>query len=217
MNIDIKNGLAEIDYKVNRKSFNKVITLQSLMEAMTCDKGLSTPLLPFGCRKYIKQDNKHILYLEIPPATRRVVYKTSGSGKMIFEGIIPMPWGLLKMTINEGQSGALNFTDGFIWALSRPLISEDDLLYHYPVPNIHSDDRICWGSSFSNNGSSRISNIAEAGKAIDIFFSSDFNTDIHPRINIYPRFEDLCRKIKDTNKFPIDVLSGMGTVKSIMK
>jgi hypothetical protein len=52
--------------------------------------------------------------------------------------------------------------------------------------------------------------IHEAGKVIDMFFSSDFNTDITPRFNMYRRYEDLLRDLHEKQKFDYTILSSTG-------
>jgi hypothetical protein len=62
-----------------------------------------------------------------------------------------------------------------------------------------------------------IDKLAHAGKFVDSFINSKFNTDLHPRINKFERFEDLVRTIKDKDTFPSDVLVRNGSVNKIMK
>ena len=212
-----KDGLAEIEYSKGKRNFNKFVTIQSLIESLVSEQGLSTPLLPFGTRKYVKNESIHTIYMEIPEMKRHITYKNS-DGKIIFQGSVPMPWGIFKMEFKEkiGSAGfTFNKNSSAIWALERPLVNSEDNLYFYPLPNVFSHSHICWGSTFSS-GDLNFENLSMAGRVMDAFFSSNFNTDISPRMNKYNRYEDLLRGIKDEAKFPKDVLASLGKVNIIL-
>lgn len=205
MRIDIKNGLADVTYRKGRRKYNKTVTLEALVNSMITDQSINTPLLPFGTRKYGRKGQNHILYIEIPATKRRVNY-LNGSGKVIFNDIVPLPWGLMKLEFSETSNGKYRLGDTHIWALKRPLASENDDLYFYPVPNIFGGCNICWGSTFSGASATTFDSLSEVGRIIDMFFSSNYNTDIHPRINKHARYEDLLRDIQDKPTFDYDAL-----------
>ena len=210
-----KDGLVEINYTKGKRNFEKIATIQSFVESLISEQGLTTPLLPFGCRKYVRSGNQHIIYMEIPEMRRNIKYKNR-DGKIIFEGIVPMPWGLMKLVFNEIPGGGYVFTkESNIWALERPLVGANDNLYFYPLPNIFERGAICWGSTF-NEDDLKFEELSTAGRILDSYFSSNFNTDVAPRMNKYSRYEDLLRGIKDEAKFPKDVLALLGKVNGVL-
>lgn len=217
MNIEIKNGLAEVSYKKSSKNHSKVITISSLVEALNANQGISTPVLPFGCRSYIRKGNSHRFLIELSPMRRFIRY-INKSGKTIFEDSVPMPWGVMAVELRENSSGTYTLNTGTtaIRALSRPIFSFDDDIYHYPVPNVYADHgNICWGGSLKQEDKI-IENLAMAGKFVDIFIGSNFNADIAPRFNMYTRYEDLLRAIQKRNTFPDNVLVKKGSLRELI-
>ena len=208
MIISIKDGLAEVEYKRGKRTIKKLVLLDSLIQAMASKNETRTPLLPVGIRQYIKTEDGHRLFIELPAMKRGIKY-INRDGKVIFEGVVPFPWGVICLDLMEESSGTFTITDSYIYGLKRPLMSENDELYYWPAANVFSDCRICWGGTFKDR-ESKIKSLLEAGKVIDYYFSSDFNTDLHPRINIYSRYEDMLRNLKDLPAFNNDILVSTG-------
>ncbi len=205
LKIEIDDTFAQVSYKRGHCNFSKTISVDTLVNSLVSQYGLKSPLLPPGCRFYEKKGESHIIYLEIPPIPRYIKY-TNKSDKIIFEGIVPFPWSILKFSAVPSANGGFNVQDGFIFALKRPLMSEQDLVFCFPAANVHSNHAICWGSTFRSSGSGFFKSLGETGRLVDLYFSSDFNTDISPRINKYERYEDMLREIKDLKKFPDELL-----------
>lgn len=216
MNIKLDGGLAQLTYKKGKRNYNKTITITSLTEALISDKGISTPLLPPGCRFYNKNGQSHSLILEIPPRITHVQYVNS-SGKDIFKGDVPLPWGVMSMNFKEQSDGKYRFNkDIEIYALKHPIFTKEDDIFYYPLPNIYESNRICWGGSMDREDYI-IDSITQAGRFVDAFINSKFNTDLHPRINKFERFEDLIRTIEGKNTFPQDILVRSGSINRIMR
>lgn len=206
MIIKLQNGVAELNYEKFGRKYSKMISINTLVDIFNSEKGISTPLLPFGTRKFVRKNDEITLYIEIPATTRRILYK-NGSGKVIFDGVIPMPWGIMKIALKETKDNKYSLLGSYIYALKRPLISEEDKIYHYPAPNIFKEDSVCWGNLLD---SIIFDSIDQTSMLIDTFFGSDYNTDLHPRINIYDRYEDLLRDLKNKTRFNYDCLVETG-------
>lgn len=207
INIRIDDSFAYISYEKRGINYTKTISVDSLISSLAMQYGVKVPsLLPAGTRFYMKKGTEHILFIEIPPIPRLIKYSNRTS-KTIFEGMVPMPWALLQIRCipPDTAGGLLQVSSGCIYALKRPLIADSDALYHFPAANVGNDHHICWGSTFSDMPGFK--SLAEMGRTVDYYFSSEFNQDISPRIMKYDRYEDLLRAIKDAKTFPLDVLS----------
>lgn len=210
MDIKIDAGLARIQYERNGINYDKILTLDTFISLLASEYGFKSPLLTPGTRYYEKKDQRHILFVEIPPVCRHIKF-INRDRAVIFEGVTPFPWTLLEIVVAENADGGFTLVanEVRIFALARPLLDLDDMLYKFPAANIFDDNRICWGSTFSN-GNDRFKTLGELGRLIDLYFSSNFNTDISPRINKYTRYEDMLRAIKDTKTFDNSILHSTG-------
>lgn len=205
ININIDDNFANVTYEKNHINYAKTLTVDTFIGSLISQYGIKLPgLLPAGTRFYTRKGNTHSVYIEVSPVQRLISY-VNGTHKPIFEGVVPMPWTLLVVNVREDETGKFSINDGKIFALKRPLINDDDELFHFPAANVHGNHAICWGSTFTKMGLP-IKSLSEVGRAVDYYFSSEFNTDIHPRIQKYVRYEDLLRNIKGEKTFPLDVL-----------
>lgn len=216
MNINIQDNIAEISYQKGKRCFSKTVQLEALMSAFASQRGLTTPILPPGTVYYSKRGNEITVAIEIP-AKRRGIHYVNSAGKTIFKGIIPLPLGLLKLVFRENENNILTLSGDAICALKRPLITMNDTVYHWPTPNVYGDKRICWGGSFKS-AERTIANLSEAGKFIDIYFSSNFNTDLAlgSRINMFDRYEDMLRAVTNQPIFDERILSPAGTFSQLL-
>lgn len=211
MNIRIDDSFAHITYEKNRVKYSKVLSVDTLVSSLVAQYGVKLPsLMPPGTRYYMKKGTQHYIFIEIPPVPRHIKYTNRGE-KPIFDGVVPMPWSLLEIICSEEKEGsAYQVTGGSIFALKRPLLDDKDELFHFPAANVHSNHSICWGSTFSQLGG-KFTSLAHVGRCVDYYFSSEFNTDIHPRLQRYSRYEDMLRGIQDQKTFDTSILTPSGT------
>lgn len=215
MIIKLENGLAEVEYTVGKRNYSKTVTISSLKEALVSDQGLYTPLLPFGTRYYSRKGPKHRIIIDMPAVVRGIKYVNS-SQKVIYEDLFPYPWGLMDITLNE-NNGKYTFAGSSVYALKRPLNSENDTIYHYPVPNLYHNGGQCWGSVLTGEDGV-FDSISQVGILLDYFYGSQFNTDLHPRMNLYSRYEDLLRDHKDKKALKSEILVSQGiTFKNVIE
>jgi len=203
INIEIDDTVSVVKYQ-HRSSFKvKTVLTDELINAFASQGGIEVPdILPPGTRYYKRNGSIHTLILEIPPVQRLIRYVNS-SHKVIFEGFVPMPWALMQINANYVEDRFI-VSSAYLYALVRPLMSMTDTVYHFPGANIFPEDKICWGNTLS--GMPPLRRITEFGRLVDIYFGSEFNTDLHPRIQQYSRYEDMLRALKDQKTFPTEVL-----------
>lgn len=204
MNIAIKDGLAEVQYNKGKKNYTKSITIDSLASAFVSEYGLRSPLLPFGTRFYANKGERHTLLLEFPEMVRNIKY-VNGAPKTIYEGPMATPWGCFYLEMID-KGGHFEYTSFKIFALEKPLLSLQDRAYHWPMSNVFQDGGICWGYD-QNQEVMKPKSLMQASQLIDYFFSGNFNTDVHPRINKYSRWEDYLRENRESKKFDYSCLS----------
>lgn len=202
MEIKINNKIAEIILQKGKRICHKKVSTSDFVKALVSQSGINTPLLPFGTKFYKTVGNKCYILLEIPATKRKIKYVNS-SNKTIFEGSIPLPWGTMYLELNK-QELNYNLTSASIYALKKPVISKDEILYHWPLTNVHKSGNICWGNTFMN--SFDITSIIQTSRIVDYFFSAAFNTDLHPRINYYNRLEDMLRELENKPTFKYEAL-----------
>lgn len=98
------------------------------------------------------------------------------------------------------------------FCVKKPITEQSQSLYHFPLGNVYTDGRICWGSRRSKKLPTSIT-LANIGAFVDAFFSSTFNTDL--RINLsdtgyklvgYSSAASVARYIDGKKQFPIEIL-----------
>jgi len=214
INIEMEGAASTVLYEERGVMKSKVVSTDSLISSLVSQSGISSPsILPPGTRYFIQNGNSYTFFIEVPPIPRLINY-VNGSKKIIFSGTIPMPWTLMKIVIVE-RAGTYKYGDIRVFAMESPLRKMEDVLFHFPAPNIYPEGNVCWGGTMKNMRP--ITELSQVGIIIDYFFSSEFNTDIHPRISHFPRYEDLLRSIKDKKTFPKEALVKYGIFNFITK
>jgi hypothetical protein len=141
----------------------RTVKLEDLMSEAQKDIGLSTPILPHGCRFYHQKGNAAVFVVEQTPTTRAINWFDQ-------KWRLSLPYVVFHIVfIGDSVSWGLPFYR------KAPLTSPNDILYKTNFCNIHNDYHgMCTGNM-------RVSGETTAQKAesyIQEFWSSEFNSDI---------------------------------------
>lgn len=172
---------------------------------------ITTPnILPPGCRYIEKTNNGAIVVIEEPPQFRTVALAINFD--MMFQEIknrkLLEEYGLPKDWLSSGKMGdptrtwyyQLNLafpyvvfilhidnryqvTSGYSFLKVKEMVGLSDYLLKVPVSNINESQRICFGARLNNEA---FDSVASAAKhAVDVFWTSIFNTDYTYNIKAY--------------------------------
>lgn len=74
------------------------------------------------------------------------------------------------------DSGKLIIHQDFLFGLNSYPESLEESVYMYPFGNLYSSGKICWGHIFRFG---EFSNLTVLGEVVNMYFSSEFNNDLH--------------------------------------
>jgi hypothetical protein len=139
-------------------------------------------LLPAVVR-YVSPDFTGFI-VERSPGRVRVPMKTSmstGSASNFYE--ISVPWTLFQIKFHDTSYSSLDERYSGVYARNSSIVSEDDLVFQLPMPNIYlPSGRVCWGNKIK----AELKELPEENtlycainKVINYFWQAGFNMDIY--------------------------------------
>jgi hypothetical protein len=142
----------------------RTVRLQDLMGEVTKESGITTPILPLGCRFYSARGECSVFVIEQAPTTRTLEW--DGRRKLSFPYVI-------FVVVFSGS--AVSTGECRVFYRTSPLGSGDDKLLRPNLCNTYQDGRICTGDV-------RVSGDTLAQKAesfVSAFWRSRFNWDLN--------------------------------------
>jgi len=204
LQINFSEDISELKFPVGSVIKTKKVKTSELLMSLSGINGLSTPLLPPGTRYFNKTKELTTVLIEVPPTIREIEY-VSGS-KLIFKGKFPFPWEVFSLCFSTDNSGKLNLYSSALYALKNPIFSIEDELYFVPCSNVFPENNICWGSTITSSNLKQMDNISQAYRFVSMFHDAKFNTDLHPKLAVDKRYEDILREHKDLAEFNYNYL-----------
>lgn len=161
----------------------KNISLASMTKVLNEDAEFDSGFLPLfgknymGARRFVKNPDKEILFIEACPALRTVKYGREERDHKVFQNVA-FPGLLLAALCTVERSGKLVFSTGAsrLYATAGPILRETDGLYSFPFGNVYTDGRICWGNTDPCKG---VSNLTQVGAVLDTFLYGLMNDDLY--------------------------------------
>lgn len=180
MIIDINEDYVKIVNQTSLGTKVKFVQLSELLEKLSSFRTTSFGLLPKDTRMLESSGLFTLVGMEFPPKTRTVTFNAerySDKKPLTIDASLP---GGVFFVILKREATQYRFMESFIYAVKGNRITFDtDRLYKYPMPNIHSDGRICWGNI--------VHPLFERLSAVEglmlKFFSGNFNSDLFSSSN----------------------------------
>jgi len=191
--------------KLISEQVNRVIKLEDFITTTGGYSGISTPILPNGC-KYFRQKQSHsVLVIEKPPQTKRLHWTGMNPDTTKINWKLAFPYTIFVL---EFQENAIT-SQSRLYYKKTPIISLDDMLFHTNLCNVYSYDRICTGNMRSVGESMS----EKADSFIAAFWQSNFNPDLIAdqfnvdaiRIPQVSNLEAWQTASKDTPLFPLEI------------
>lgn len=173
----------------------KYLEMEDVRDIFMSNLSLDTGLLPKGCQYYLRQDGKTIVIIEQEPRIRRILYRRNRS---IQEFNVPTPNTVFGFLFEGGT-----LRNSFCCSTKFPITNLNTEMYRFPLGNVFSDARICWG----NAQISAIRNIAEASEIPSVFFEAPFNGDLSGDANSYSSdLQDFLNHLNGKEHFPFNTM-----------
>jgi hypothetical protein len=159
----------------------RTVKLADLMGEAAKESGVTTPILPLGCRYFSQKGDRSTFMIEQAPTTRQIEW--DGRWKLAFPYVV-------FVVVFSGQ--AVSTGECRIFYRTSPLGNGDDRLNRPNLCNTYQDGRICTGDV-------RVTGETLAQKAesfVSAFWRSRFNGDLsdynyHPAASKFPQVASL--------------------------
>lgn len=149
----------------------RTVRLGDLLDEVSRERGISTPILPVGCRMFRQNGDRSMFIIEQSPTTRSVVWSgMDEEGREQWKLAFPY---IIFTVVFRGT--AVSTEECRVFYRVNPLGNGDDSVLRTNLCNVYQEGRICTGDV-------RISGETLAQKAesfVANFWRSRFNSDLH--------------------------------------
>lgn len=164
-----------------RESVERTVTLDDLVGEVTRANGITTPILPAGCRMFHQQGDRSVFVIEQAPQVRQLIWL--GTDDVGDRWKLAFPF-VIFVVVFRGEAVATG--ECRVFYRTSPLGSGDEKLSRPNLCNTYHDGRVCTGDV-------RVSGQTLAQKAeafVTAFWRSRFNRDLADH-NFWPMAERL--------------------------
>lgn len=201
----ISSGLAEIQFaNKTGEVTKKTITVKDFLDIIQGavreeEKRLgSMPKGYYDLKLASLEDNTYKIYVVVKGERRKAEYFEE-------EFVIPYPDLFFSFSITKG-----NVTGSKCFALKDAVTSDDSMLYHFPLANVHNSGEICWGS----NNLPEIEHFSDIDFLVSLFFSSPYNEDLFDMEHLSEKYRcsqlEIFQMLSSSETFPVDMLKETG-------
>lgn len=154
----------------NKVCYSKSVDLAEVVGLLSTNVSQDFGLLPQGCRYLTQKGNYTRLAMEVPSQVLTLTYNDQTINT------VSIPPALFLFTVAKKPEGYSVIYSKLFAMRNENIILSTDALYHYPLPNVYDDNRICWG----NNAAAikGLKSLAALGGLVRRFFSAPFNQDL---------------------------------------
>ena len=181
----------------------RTVRLSDLLEEAGRARGITTPVLPQGCRFYSRQGDREVFVVEQPPTTRKLVWRYVGEGE---KWTLAFPYVIFVVVF---QGTAVSTGECRIFYRTAPMSDLSDTVQKTNLCNVYSNGGICTGAM-------RVNGETLAQKAESFcsgFWKSEFNSDLEsdcfrPAASRFPQVASLENWQEETAKnqlFPLGI------------
>ena len=173
MLLEIEDDFCRVSVKSNGATRTKLVALSDVVERLEKHKISSYGLLPKGIRSLERKGDNLIVAIEFP-----AVKHSFSCGGINFENI-PLPAGVMIFLLEKRSEGGWRVKGTYLFALRRErLVFSHDQLCHYPMPNVYSFGKICWGD-FEHDLAVRVyRSLTPLEGDVKTFFRGNVNSDL---------------------------------------
>ena len=181
-----------------QETVQRTVSLADLFVEAAKESGVTTPILPMGCRFYKGRGNTSTFVIEQQPQTRQTTWTgmdAADKWKLAFPYIV---------FVVAFSGDAVNTGACRIFYRNAPLMSMDDIVLRPNLCNTYEDGRICTGNI-------RVTGTTLAQKAesfVTEFWRSQFNHDLYdynfrPAAEKFPQVKTLADWQAETERNPL--------------
>jgi len=134
--------------------------------------------------------------IEIPEVRSDIRYHRDGI-KVYRNCIFPTT----RMILDFTRSSNSSTDDELKFSGMRLRMIHNGGSYHYPFPNVHSNDAVCWGSVSLPTFVTR-KNLEGATLYMAAFREANFNADLTPNLNKFGSLHEYFKHLSTAEKFP---------------
>lgn len=186
-----------------REQVERTVTLDDLMGEVNRAAGITTPVLPAGCRLFHSAGDRSVFVIEQNPQVRQLTWPGMDNGGDRWRLALPY---VIFVVVFRGDAVATG--ECKVFYRTSPLGSGDEKLLRPNLCNTYLDGRICTGDV-------RVSGQTLAQKAesfVSAFWGSRFNGDLSnenfwPAANAIPAVASLAVWQAESEKNPLFTLS----------
>ncbi|MFH1890828.1 MAG: hypothetical protein ABIJ91_04680 [Candidatus Kuenenbacteria bacterium] len=162
-----------------QETIQRTVKLSDLMGEVVKEMGVTTPILPAGCRFFAQKSNMTTFVIEQAPATRKIIWYNMGNDEKKWKIAFPYVIFILKFS---GDA----ISEVRIFYRNKPL-NGDDLLLSTNMGNTRLSGHLCTGDI-------RVQGETKAQKAESFvagFWNSAWNTDIQESWHAHTTIEQV--------------------------
>lgn len=192
----------------------KIVSRESLIEAISKDYIISTGFLPSGTRFFTGGKTKFSMGIETPAMVKKlsIRFNRNDGEDKYREVSLPIPYCIFVFDIIDSK-----VFDSRAFALKEPSLNGNGELCVFPYGNVASNDGyICWGSV----SLPKINEPINVVSLIGLFFGSTFNSDLFNTDSTAKGFSfaHLINEVEGKDSFPMELLRKTDiTIKTLMK
>lgn len=204
----ISSGLAEIQFaNKTGEVTKKTITVKDFLDIIqgaVRENGRRLGSMPKGyydLKLVSLEDNTYKIYVVVKGERRKAEYFEE-------EFVIPYPNLVFSFSITKG-----NVTGSKCFALKDAVtnVSDDSMLYYFPLANVYNSGEICWGS----NNLPEIERFSDVDFLVSLFFSCPYNEDLFDMEHLSEKYRrsqlEIFQMLSASEIFPVDMLKESGT------
>lgn len=204
----ISSGLAEIQFaNKTGEVTKKTITVKdfwNIIQGAVRENGRRLGSMPKGyydLKLVSLEDNTYKIYVVVKGERRKAEYFEE-------EFVIPYPNLVFSFSITKG-----NVTGSKCFALKDAVtnVSDDSMLYYFPLANVYNSGEICWGS----NNLPEIERFSDVDFLVSLFFSCPYNEDLFDMEHLSEKYRrsqlEIFQMLSASEIFPVDMLKESGT------
>lgn len=179
----------------------RTVRLGDLLDEVSRERGVSTPILPTGCRMFRQQGDRSVFIIEQSPTTRSVAWTGMDSEEGREQWKLAFPYIIFAVVF---RGAAVSTEECRVFYRVNPLGNGDDSVLRTNLCNVYGEGRICTGDV--RVGGETLAQKAESFVAN--FWRSRFNADLRdynflPAARKFIQVKSLAAWQEETAKNPL--------------
>ena len=201
MIIEIKKDCVKITQKFGERQSSKIVNFDEFISKLSMYQKSSFGLLPRDTRILESNGEMTVVGIEFPAKQRKINFNSVKYSDDSLHLDVFLPSGIYFEVLRRADDGKYLHNNSYIFATRGNRVTfGTDQLYYYPMPNIYTDGRICWG----NIKTKPFQYLSAVEGMVSSFFEGAFNSDLFRTDSVNIKVNDASSyfvKLNEAGKF----------------